>query len=90
MDILYCYFYNKKKEFKEKIRNIIKCIKYDMLKEEGEIISRSERLRILTSILSKQFQYHKLDSTKRQLIRQTNAFSQAAICLIHCGYECFL
>lgn len=30
-----------------------------MLKEEGEIISRSERLRILTSILSKQFQYHK-------------------------------
>ena len=44
-----------------------------MLKKEDEINSKSERLRILRSILLHQFQYYKLDSTKRLLIHKTNA-----------------
>ena len=46
-----------------------------MLKKEGNIVSKNERLYILRSILLQSFQYHKTDSTKRPLTCKTKSIS---------------
>ena len=72
-----------KNEFKEKINNeIVKVIKFDMLKEKCAIISECERLQILRSILLQSSQYYKLDSSKRTFAHKNHCVSIFCICFL--------